>query len=60
MEVRSLFDGEWVQFLDVAVVHEIHVQPNVIPISQILSNHSYLDDINFPILEKINRTDFDW
>ena len=60
MEVRRLFDGEWVQFLYVAVVHEIHVQPNVIPTSQILSNHSYLADINFPMLEKINRTDFDW
>ena len=34
MEVKGLFDGDWVQLPDVTVVDEIPVQPNVIPTSQ--------------------------
>ena len=54
MEVKGLFDGDWVQLPDVTVVDEIPVQPNVIPTSQILSNHSYLADINFSKLDRQN------
>ena len=54
MEVKGLFDGDWVQLPDVTVVDEIPVQQNVIPTSQILSNHSYLADINFPKLDRKN------
>ena len=52
MEVRDLFDGKLIQLLDVTVVDEILVQPNVIPSSKILSNHSYLADYNFPKLDR--------
>ena len=54
MEVKGLFDGDWVQLPDVTVVDEIPVQPNVIPTSQILSDHSYLADINFSKLDRQN------
>ena len=54
MEVKSLFDRDWVQLPDVTVVDEIPVQPNVIPTSQTLSNHSYLADINFLTLDMQN------
>ena len=54
IEVKGLFDGDWVQLPDVTVVDEIPVQPNVIPTSQILSNHSYLADINFRKLDRQN------
>ena len=53
MEVKGLFD-EGFQLPDVTVVDEIPVQPNVIPASQILSNHSYLADINFSKLDRQN------
>ena len=49
-----MFDGDWVQLPDVTVVDEIPVQPNVIPTSPILSDHSYLADINFSKLDRQN------
>ena len=54
MEVKGLFDRNWVQLPDVTVVDEIPVQPSIIPTSQILRNHSYLADINFPKLDRQN------
>ena len=52
MEARGLFDGDWVQLPDATIVDEIPVQPNVIPTSHILSNHSYLANINFVKLDR--------
>ena len=54
MEVKGLFDGDWFQLPDITVVDEIPVQPNVIPTSQILSNHSCLADTNFSKLDRKN------
>ena len=45
IEVKGLFEEDGVQLPDVTFVEKIPVQPNVIPTSQILSNH--LADINY-------------
>ena len=52
MEVKGLFDGDWVQLPDVTVVDEIPVQPNVIPTSQI---SSYLADIQWRLVHRGHR-----
>ena len=51
-EVESLDGVERIKLSDIVVVNSIPVSPNKAPTSQTLKRHSYLQNIEFPCLEK--------